>query len=202
MFVALGTHIPWCTSSLSSPSSQCSSTHIPRIWKLVSSKREPSTDPLYRIYFNLEYFYIENCCLIFEILQRWTGWSPRHWELEDLGFEHYEAPKRERTSYLVVCCVTYGRILQVVLHIITIYRMRVICQVSWLAINSIRQSVQMLAFSFFFQVSNYARRHADSAMRSKHNQIYWHGKPYAAYGNGAASFVNAVRASRNLVTLD
>ena len=127
--------------------------------------------------------------------------SPRHWELEDLGFEHYEAPEREHTSYLVVCCVTYGRILQVVLHIITIYRMRVICQVSWLAINSIRQSVQMLAFSFFFQVSNYARRHADSAMRSQHNQIYWHGKPYAAYGNGAASFVNAVRASRNLVTL-
>lgn len=39
-------------------------------------------------------------------------------------------------------------------------------------------------------------------MRSQHNQIYWHGKPYAAYGNGAASFVNAVRASSNLVTLD
>lgn len=60
----------------------------------------------------------------------------------------------------------------------------------------------MLAFSFLFQVSNYARRHADLAMRSQHNQIYWHGKPYAAYGNGAASFVNAVRASSNLVTLD
>ena len=46
------------------------------------------------------------------------------------------------------------------------------------------------------QVSNYARRSSDGARRSRHNQIYWHGKAYAAYGNGASSFVNCVRASR------
>lgn len=33
-----GTHFPLCTWSLSSPSSQYSFTHIPRIWKLVNSQ--------------------------------------------------------------------------------------------------------------------------------------------------------------------
>jgi oxygen-independent coproporphyrinogen-3 oxidase len=52
------------------------------------------------------------------------------------------------------------------------------------------------AHFYAVQVSNYARRSSDGAKRSRHNQVYWHGKPYAAYGNGAASFVNSVRASR------
>ena len=51
------------------------------------------------------------------------------------------------------------------------------------------------------QVSNYARKWELGTKRSQHNQIYWQGKPYAAYGNGAASFVNWVRASRFLAAL-
>ena len=58
------------------------------------------------------------------------------------------------------------------------------------------------------EVSNYARftqtllqgpeggAAGGVSSRSQHNQIYWHGAPYAAYGNGAASFVHSIRASR------
>ena len=35
-----------------------------------------------------------------------------------------------------------------------------------------------------------------SRNRSRHNQTYWQRKPYAAFGNGAASFVAGLRATR------
>ncbi|CAL1155134.1 unnamed protein product [Cladocopium goreaui] len=61
--------------------------------------------------------------------------------------------------------------------------------------EAVHWGLEKLGFEHY-EVSNYARRSSDGAKRSRHNQVYWHGKPYAAYGNGAASFVNSVRASR------
>ena len=42
------------------------------------------------------------------------------------------------------------------------------------------------------QVSSYAKR----GHRSQHNQVYWRGIPYYAFGLGAASFLGGVRFSR------
>ena len=44
-----------------------------------------------------------------------------------------------------------------------------------------------------YEVSNYAR---DGHSRSRHNQIYWSGRPYAAYGLGASSYVSSRRSVR------
>jgi len=41
-------------------------------------------------------------------------------------------------------------------------------------------------------VSNYAK----AGCRSRHNQVYWQGRPYYAFGLGAASFLGGVRFSR------
>jgi oxygen-independent coproporphyrinogen-3 oxidase len=40
-----------------------------------------------------------------------------------------------------------------------------------------------------YEISNYAR----PGFACRHNEIYWTGKPYVAFGPGAASFVNGVR---------
>ena len=42
------------------------------------------------------------------------------------------------------------------------------------------------------QVSSYAKK----GHRSRHNQVYWRGTPYYAFGLGAASFLGGVRFSR------
>ena len=49
-----------------------------------------------------------------------------------------------------------------------------------------------------YEISNYARStgQGPSRNRSRHNQTYWQRKPYAAFGNGAASFVAGLRATR------
>ena len=51
-----------------------------------------------------------------------------------------------------------------------------------------------------YEISNYARKNTESEgpsrNRSRHNQTYWQRKPYAAFGNGAASFVAGLRATR------
>jgi len=51
-----------------------------------------------------------------------------------------------------------------------------------------------------YEISNFARLQGSSKepspFRSRHNQGYWSRRPYAAFGNGAASFVHSVRATR------
>lgn len=55
-----------------------------------------------------------------------------------------------------------------------------------------------------YEISSYARLSTQgdgsctkrSNFRSRHNQGYWRRQPYAAFGNGAASFVAGVRATR------
>jgi len=56
-----------------------------------------------------------------------------------------------------------------------------------------------------YEISSFARRPPQAPepgsaarrdFRSRHNQVYWSRRPYAAFGNGAASFVGGVRATR------
>ena len=59
------------------------------------------------------------------------------------------------------------------------------------------QELEALGFEHY-EISNYARLRGQrlSCRRSRHNQTYWQRQPYAAFGNGAASFVAGVRATR------
>ncbi|GAX75426.1 hypothetical protein CEUSTIGMA_g2870.t1 [Chlamydomonas eustigma] len=56
------------------------------------------------------------------------------------------------------------------------------------------EAVQMLTSAGYehYEISNYAK----PGHRSKHNQVYWKGVPYYAFGLGAASYLNGVRFSR------
>ena len=58
---------------------------------------------------------------------------------------------------------------------------------------------EMEALGFeHYEISNFARLvgQSPSRLRSRHNQAYWKRRPYAAFGNGAASFVAGLRATR------
>ena len=59
------------------------------------------------------------------------------------------------------------------------------------------EELEALGFEHY-EISNYARLNGQgpSPRRSRHNQTYWQRKPYAAFGNGAASFVGGQRATR------
>eukprot|EP00933_Yihiella_yeosuensis_P070692 TRINITY_DN78841_c0_g1_i1.p1 TRINITY_DN78841_c0_g1~~TRINITY_DN78841_c0_g1_i1.p1 ORF type:complete len:415 (-),score=83.41 TRINITY_DN78841_c0_g1_i1:554-1798(-) len=47
-----------------------------------------------------------------------------------------------------------------------------------------------------YEISSFARSGGLNSNRSRHNQGYWDRRPYAAFGNGAASFVSGIRATR------
>ncbi|CAE8624808.1 unnamed protein product [Polarella glacialis] len=60
---------------------------------------------------------------------------------------------------------------------------------------------EMAALGFeHYEVSSFARLAGSGSQaspnRSRHNQAYWRRTPYAAFGNGAASFVAGLRATR------
>ncbi len=59
------------------------------------------------------------------------------------------------------------------------------------ALRLYRQAQDQLGAAGYehYEVSNFAR----PGFRSRHNQVYWSGRPYLAFGPGAASYISGVR---------
>lgn len=175
MFVALGTHVPLCTWSLSSPASRYSFTHIPRIWKLVNSQGNQALTycciSICYIFFILRSaaWYLRYCSSAV-ILSEGRDGKPygrtccpkKNCEVQGTGSwktwgsnitRHRKGSIQVAWSFVASLVSECWRILQVFSIFTYHYRIQdeAKYQVSWLPIRSSGQIVEMLAFSFCFR---------------------------------------------------